>query len=171
MEIKYNKKFVSDDLKVNEPIFLSTKETHIKPIVSLKGLDDKKYYTLIMFDPDAVGGNHIHWIVTHIKGNDFNTGNHFFEYYGPHPPKNSGKHRYIFSLYESGKDIMKDVDLDPTERQIELEHVLHELNITGKPIYTKHFISENQEIGGKRKRNYTKKRKNKRKRSCKRRKY
>jgi large subunit ribosomal protein L35 len=164
MEIKYSNKIVL------EPIFLTTAETQIKPVVSLKGLDDNKYYTLIMSDPDAVGGNRIHWIVTHIKGNHFNKGNHFFEYYGPHPPKNSGKHRYIFSLYESGKDNMKDVDLDPTERQIELEHVLQELNITGNPIYTTHFISENQD-GGKRKRNYTKKRKNKRKRSYKRRKY
>lgn len=164
MEIKY------DNNTVSEPIFLKPTETQLKPAVSLKGLDDKKYYTLIMSDPDAFGGNHVHWIVTHIKGNNFNTGNHFFEYYGPHPPKNSGTHRYIFSLYESGKDIVKGVDLDPNKRQIELEQVLSKLNITGKPIYTTQFISENQE-GGKRKRNYTKKRKNKRKRSCKRRKY
>ena len=35
MEIKYNKRFVSDDPKVSEPIFLTTIETQIKPVVSL----------------------------------------------------------------------------------------------------------------------------------------
>jgi phosphatidylethanolamine-binding protein (PEBP) family uncharacterized protein len=156
MEIKYNNKIVTDDPKVNEPIFLTTKETQIKPVISLKGLDDNKYYTLIMYDPNAVGGNYVHWIVINIKGNDFNTGNHFFEYYGPHPPKNSGKHNYIFSLYMSEKDIMKDLDLDPNKRQMELKYLLNKLNITGKPIYTKQFISEYQD-GGKCKRKYTKK--------------
>ena len=70
MEIKYNNKIVTDDPKVNEPIFLTTKETQIKPVISLKGLDDNKYYTLIMYDPNAVGGNYVHWIVINIKGND-----------------------------------------------------------------------------------------------------
>ncbi len=159
MEIRYNNKNV-------EGKYLTTKETQIRPIVSLSGLDNNKSYDLIMYDPKAVGGNHIHWIFRNIKGNNFESGNDFFTYNGPHPPENSGIHDYIFSLYESGKDVIP--TLNPNHRQVELKDVLQNLEITGDPIYTKQFTSEYQK-GGKHKRKYTKKRKSRGRRSYKRR--
>jgi len=146
--------------------FLEIQLTQDKPFVSLSGLDSNKKYALIMSDPDAVGGNHIHWIVTNIKGNNFDEGNEILEYYGPHPPIGSGLHNYIFLLYESDYD--KKERMDPTKRQIELEDILNKLNIKGEPIYKTKFISKNPN-GGKKKRK-TKRRKNFRKKT-KRRKY
>ena len=162
MEISYNNKNVEGN-------YLTPKETQIRPIVSLSGLDNDKSYDLIMYDPNAVGGNRIHWILRNIKGNNIQSGNDFFTYYGPHPPANSGIHNYIFSLYESGKSSSYST-LDPNYRQIELEDVLRDLKITGEPLYTKQFISEYQD-GCKRKRKYTKKRKSYKRKSYKRKSY
>lgn len=158
MDIKYNNTYISGQ-------FLTPQETKNKPLVSLEGLDTNKYYTLIMYDPNAVGGNHIHWIVTNIFGNKFETGNEILEYYGPHPPEGSNIHNYIFSLYESNKNVTN--KMDPTKRQIELITILNMLNISGEPIYKKYFTSEYS--GGKRKRRITKRRKNRKNKKTKRR--
>lgn len=160
MEIKYDDNIVSGQ-------FLETQKTQKKPYVSLSGLDNNKKYALIMTDPDAVGGNHIHWIVTNINGNNFDEGDEILQHYGPHPPPGSGLHNYNFLLYESDYD--KKERMDPTKRQIELEDILNKLNIKGEPIYKTKFISKNPN-GGKRKRK-TKRRKNKKQKKTKRRKY
>lgn len=144
--------------------FLSTQLTQNKPFVSLSGLDSDKKYTLIMTDPNAVNGNHIHWIVTNIKGNNFNNGDEILVYYGPHPPQGSGLHNYIFLLYESNYD--NNEKMNPNERQIDLDTILNKLDITGEPIYTSKFTSKYQN-GGKRKRK-TKKGKNKKHKKTKR---
>ena len=73
MEIIYNDKNISGQ-------FLTTEETSSVPVVSLTGLDNNKKYILIMNDPNAVGGNRIHWLVTDIYGNHFNSGNHLLFY-------------------------------------------------------------------------------------------
>jgi hypothetical protein len=61
------------------------------------------WYTLILFDPDAVGGNKIHAMVVNISC-DRSTckGDTVVGYEGPHPPEGSGIHRYIFWLLEQG---------------------------------------------------------------------
>jgi len=147
--------------------FLKTEETQNKPIVILKGLDTNKNYALIMIDPDAVGGNHIHWLVTNIKGNIFETGDEILEYFGPHPPANSGIHNYIFLLYESNYD-MKD-KMNSNNRQIELNDILNKLDVKGEPIYTTKFTSKHQNGGKhKRKRKTIKKTKNKKQKKTKR---
>ena len=136
MEIRYGNIKVSDQ-------YLSPEVTQIKPIVSLTGLDTNKTYTLIMSDPNAVGGNKIHWLVININGtsniNNIETGKAILEYYGPRPPPESGEHNYIFSLYESNKNNK----INQIERQIELAELLKELDITGNPIYTKKITSHN----------------------------
>jgi phosphatidylethanolamine-binding protein (PEBP) family uncharacterized protein len=71
MEIYYNRKRVKGQ-------YLTTEETQNVPLVSLKGLDTNKKYILIMNDPDALGGNRIHWLVSKINGNHFNSGNHCY---------------------------------------------------------------------------------------------
>ena len=150
MEILYNNTNVSNQ-------FLTPQETQNKPIVTLKGLDYNKIYTLIMYDPNAVGGNYIHWIVTNIYENNFELGNEILQYYGPHPPKGSGIHNYIFSLYETNNNTTKNII--PNKRQIELNKILNELDITGVPIYKTKFKVKNIE-GGKRKRRVTRKQQN-----------
>lgn len=133
MEIIYN------NIKVSGQ-FIKPQLVQNKPFVSLKGLDNNKKYSLIMYDPDAVGGNHIHWIVINIKGNNFNNSYETLVYSRPHPPRGSGFHNYIFSLYESNYDSNK--KMNPNVRQINLNIILNKLNIESNPIYTTKFISK-----------------------------
>lgn len=134
MEIIYNNKNIYGQ-------FLTTEETKDAPFVSLKGLN--KRYTLIMYDPNAVRGNCIHWIVTDIYGNNFKSGRDLLLYKGPAPPKCSGIHNYIFALYETNNIIT--IEFDDNNRTIELNELLNKLSIRSEPIYTKKFISENNE--------------------------
>lgn len=69
-----------------------------KPKIMIKG---EGYFTLIMRDPDAPGGNYLHWFVCNIKNNDLVTGTEVFSYYGPNPPRSHKHiHHYIFDLYK-----------------------------------------------------------------------
>ena len=77
---------------------------------------EKNQFTLIMYDPDAPSGTHIHWVVVNISGIGWNLdrrGTTVCDYKGPSPPP--GKpHRYIFLLYQQtqqteGGEIPKDV--------------------------------------------------------------
>ena len=92
----------------------------------------------------------------YIPGNNFREGINFFEYKQPTPPKGSGIHNYIFSLYESSPNKQIDKTLNDNNRTIELEYLLVKLNITGEPIYTKKFISEYREGGTNRRKLRTK---------------
>ena len=47
----------------------------------------------------------MHWLVTNISENNINNGNTLLSYKGPAPPKNTGKHKYIFELYEQNQII------------------------------------------------------------------
>ena len=155
MEIIYNNK----PIKNNQ--FLKVNETQIKPEIKLN-VDREKTYTLIMYDPDAVMGTYIHWIVSNIKDNDIKKGTNILIYKGPAPPVKTGKHRYIFELYHqlsSESDSIK-------ERNISIENLKKILNLD-KPIYKIQFISQNDN-GGRRK---TKRAKNVRRKSRRRSKY
>lgn len=136
MEIIYNRKPISGH-------FLTTEETALVPVVSLKGLDSNKKYILIMNDPNAVGGNRIHWIVSDINGNYFSSGKNLLFYRGPAPPKNSGIHNYIFSLYEMTHDVH--LLFGETNRKINMDDLLAKFDIKDKPIYTNRFISQNSQ--------------------------
>lgn len=89
MEVFYNNK------KINNDDFVKVSETQVEPRVKLN-VDISKTYLLIMYDPDAVVGNHIHWIIYNITNNNINTGSNMIPYKGPAPPPKTGKHRYIF---------------------------------------------------------------------------
>jgi len=93
MEIFYN----GNMLKNNQ--FLSVFETQLEPEIKLDTIPNK-LYTLLLYDPDAVGGTYIHWLKTNITNNDIKTGNIIIPYKGPAPPPKTGKHRYIFNLYQ-----------------------------------------------------------------------
>lgn len=68
--------------------------------------DPNKFYTLVMFDPDAPSradpsyADVKHWLVGNIKGGDLSSGDVIAEYFGSGPPKDTGLHRYIFLAYE-----------------------------------------------------------------------
>ena len=115
-----------------------------------------------MYDPNAISGTYLHWLVTNIKGNDFDSGEERLTYYGPHPPKNSGVHNYIFSLFLGGTQFKGTPFKE--NRTMSLDELFHKLNITNiVPIYTNKFQS--QYIEGGRRTKTVKKIKMKRKRS------
>lgn len=66
----------------------------------------EKFYTLIMFDPDAPSRESpkakewLHWLVGNIPGGEVAKGQEICQYVGSAPPQKSGLHRYIFLLYE-----------------------------------------------------------------------
>ncbi|KAI9497210.1 phosphatidylethanolamine-binding protein, partial [Zychaea mexicana] len=55
------------------------------------------HYTLVLVSNLPSSYPAQHWIVANIEGNSINN---YTPYHGPTPPLNSGKHRYVFALYE-----------------------------------------------------------------------
>jgi hypothetical protein len=137
LEIYYNNK------KVENNEFLKPSKTQTKPEIKFNRKYNK-YYTLILYDPDAVGGTHIHWLVINISHLNINNGKTILPYKGPAPPPNSGKHRYIFELYEHS-DL---INIEPMEnRIISISSLRNLLGLTNYMFEIK-FISQN-ESGGK----------------------
>jgi len=138
MKIFYNGKII----KNNE--FIKVTETKTEPLVNLN-LDPNYYYTLIMYDPDAVGGTYIHWLKINITNNDINTGNIIISYKGPSPPPKTGIHHYIFELYKQDRENNSE---KITERLILIAELKKNLKINTL-IDKIQFISENKSGGKK----------------------
>jgi phosphatidylethanolamine-binding protein (PEBP) family uncharacterized protein len=155
MKIFYN------DKKISNGEFLKVKDVQVEPSIQLN-VNPNKIYTLILHDPDAVGGDKIHWFKVNIKNNDINSGTDILPYVGPAPPPNSGMHHYIFELYE--KEIENIPNLNDEDRR-ELTKLKKVFDIN-EPIGKFEFTSKN-ESGGKRRK--TRKRKTKRTRKTRRR--
>jgi phosphatidylethanolamine-binding protein (PEBP) family uncharacterized protein len=148
----YNKKIKNND-------FIRPINSQIKPKVKYN-FNMNKLYTLIMYDPDAINGTFIHWLVVNIK-DDTNNGKIILSYKGPSPPPKTGEHRYIFELYEQDKRINTETNLHDIERSISISNIKNKLDISNY-ISKIQFISKN-ESGGKNnssKRKYTKYKKN-----------
>ena len=143
MDIKYNNRLVYNN-------FFTPEQTQDIPFVSFKGLATNKLYTLIMTDPNAVGGNYIHWLIVNIDDSNLNNGKPLLQYKGPAPPQGSGMHNYIFLLYEQPETILLDT-MTENERQIDLNNLLEKLGLNQvNPIYTVKFESYNSiKKGGK----------------------
>ena len=107
-------KLFSPDFKHKHPIpsRFTCEGEDVSPALSWKGApDNAKSFALTVIDPDAPGGEFIHWLVYDIpkKVNEMPWGvippgakeveNDFGKtrYGGPCPP--SGEHRYVFTLY------------------------------------------------------------------------
>jgi phosphatidylethanolamine-binding protein (PEBP) family uncharacterized protein len=141
--------------KSNNPIngqMMSKESTQVQPKVSYSSMPNK-LYALIMHDPYAVtdSGNYLHWVVTNISGSNIESGTTLLPYYGPHPPSNSGTHKYIFLLIEQPGKI--DVSLKNSrgneERTLSMKQLYERLTITKpKKIASKYFQVKSQ-IGGK----------------------
>lgn len=125
-------------------LFLSIEESSVEPIINLNS-ESKYFYTLLMFDPDAVGGNKIHWLIVNITKNDILIGNTIVNYKGPKPPKDSGKHHYVLSLFRQHKIIdPKNIVLD--SRFIKLDKLFKMLKINNNYFTLeniKYFVSKN----------------------------
>ena len=153
MEVFYNNKLVNN----NE--FLKPSETQVEPKLKYD-FNSNNLYTLIMYDPDAVNGNHVHWLVTNIN-NNIKNGKILLPYQGPAPPAKTGKHRYMFELYKQSEML----NVEPLgERSISINSLRNKLNLS-RYISKIQFISQN-ESGGKHKK--TKKRKSNNKKTKKR---
>jgi phosphatidylethanolamine-binding protein (PEBP) family uncharacterized protein len=73
------------------------KATSVQPDIKL---NQYRYSTLIMYDPDAIVPPYLHFLVINIKNGDINSGDVIVPYAGPTPPPGTGVHRYIFEQLE-----------------------------------------------------------------------
>ncbi len=137
MEIYYSKKKL-----YKNNIFLTLIETKDKPKIFLKNVPKNKIYSLIMFDPDAIGGNKIHWLIINIINQNILNGDEIINYKGPAPPKGTGTHRYVFCLFEQ-KKIIPNQNVLFDSRFIELRSLFKKIVPSMNFIDVKYFISEN----------------------------
>lgn len=146
MNVFYNNK------EITNGEFITPKRSKTKPRVEYQS-SPESLYTLILHDPDAPAGNHLHWVTINIPGNNIDSGNKLLEYSGPVPPKGSGIHRYIFLLLQQ-----KERNYPRTlERIMSMEDLYDKINIRGLQVVSKaYFTSSNQLTGKKRKRVGTK---------------
>jgi len=126
--------------------FFTPTETKTKPFVSFTGLLKNKLYTLLMHDPNAVGGNVNHWIVVNIKNGDINSGQTIVTYKGPSPPPNTGVHHYIFDLYIQKSELYVSEKINHTSALDDVYRVLELTNQT--PVVEKYFTSQYVKING-----------------------
>jgi len=145
--------------------YLSPKEAESIPKVIIQSVssatDNKKFYTLIMYDPDA---NYLHWLVINIPGSQISQGRVIVPYKGPSPPPPATfLHHYEFILYEQQNEI-KELE-KVNERKINFETLLSQLNLE-KSKERERFTFISHFVGGKKRTNKMQ-RKTKRKRKCK----
>ena len=135
MEISYDNIFIS---KENVP-FIPVIKTQKQPNVVITQ-QQTQYSTLFMYDPNAVVGIMVHWLILNIpKGNLITRGEIKKKYYPPSPPKGSGKHKYMFKLYTH------ELPLNiPSDSVNNYETVLKVLTSNGvNEVNTLSFTSEN----------------------------
>jgi len=102
------------DLKVNLGNELTPTQVKNPPNFSWEGADPKKFYVLCMTDPDVPSRKEPkyrewhHYLVANIPGSDIAKGEVLSEYVGSGPPKDSGKHRYVFLIYEQPEKLTFD---------------------------------------------------------------
>lgn len=152
MKIFYN------DKKISDGEFLNVKDVQVEPEIELR-TNPNKIYTLILHDPNAVGGDKIHWLRANITNNDINSGTDILPYVGPAPPPNSGMHHYIFELYEKKIENIPNLNNDRRE----LTEFKKEFDIN-ESIDKIEFISKNENGGKRRQTRKRKRRINNRKR-------
>lgn len=90
------------------------KDQNINPPLNIVGPPvDAKSFALIMHDPDAIGGDFVHWTMWNLDRSteaieeghppvnaiEGANGTDKSGYIGPCPPTGSGTHHYIFELY------------------------------------------------------------------------
>jgi hypothetical protein len=83
----------------NDSKFIPVDKTQIQPMVVISQ-QYNKFSSLFMYDPNAVNGIFVHWLVINIPKDSFiKSGEIKKQYYPPSPPAESGNHQYMFQLY------------------------------------------------------------------------
>lgn len=143
MEISYNNK----PIQYNQ--FLTPSETSYEPSLKITDLG-YNFYTIIMYDPDAVKGTYWHWILANIDNiENIDTKTALLSYMGPNPP-DAKKHRYIFELYGINE---KNPTISFDSRVVSLEEGKKILDLKNNPIISTQFLSEREKrIGGNKRR-------------------
>ena len=108
--MEWNSKNLSNSLNTNfkngNNVLLNS--VQVKPKFSLKNLDNQKFYTLAIIDPDAPIGYWIHYFQYNIQGNNLNSGTILYDYFPPSPPQGTGVHRYFCLVYQQSGEIKGD---------------------------------------------------------------
>jgi len=125
----------------------SCKGQNVNPPLTFFNVPPKSQsLALIMHDPDAGGGDFLHWIIWDIPPatesiavNDVpigaiqgRNGSGENKYTGPCPPKGTGSHRYIFELY--ALDNSSNLPSGSARAQLETaikDHILDKATLTG----------------------------------------
>lgn len=98
-------KYTSSPVKCGKEYRLSN-SFDTRPRVPISGDNPKRYHTLVMLDPDAPSRKNpkfrswLHWLVINIRNGDFRNGTEVMPYRPPTPPAGSGKHRYVFLVFQ-----------------------------------------------------------------------
>lgn len=150
MEIKYNNKLIKNDE------FLTPLQAKNMPNIKIENLGFT-YYTLIMYDPDAIHGNHWHWIVMNAKSGNVKKQDSLIDYNGPNPP-DAKIHRYIFELYGSNQKYIYPKQNTFSNREISLIKGKELLNLKRNPLISFKFLSKRQTGGKTKKRRINKNR-------------
>ena len=131
--------------------FLTPLQTRDIPIITYNG-NFNKLYTIIMYDPNAVNGNYIHFVNINIPNGNITNGQILLSYKGPNPPPKTKIHKYIFLLFEQKERITYQKIND---RTMSLENLTSLLKLY-KPNAQQFFTSKN-DSGGKKTRSKNKK--------------
>jgi len=152
MKVSYN------NIQVKDGNYITPIDASLQPAVDYTmDLEENKVYTLIMHDPDAPAGNHLHWILVNISLSDeTNLGETLLEYKGPSPPKGSGTHRYIFLLLEQERkhEDIKSIPINDSNRVMPMDDVFAMLHVKPPAISRSrvYFTSSNDTKGGSKRR-------------------
>jgi len=130
MEIYYDAKRL-----YKNNLYLNKQDTIHQPIIKLN-IKNNCLYTLLMYDPDVIGGNKIYWFIININNNF--KGNIILKYKTPKPPKHTDNHHYIFCLFQQSEYIEK---IYCKTRFITIQELLRKLNIKMKLVDFKFFLS------------------------------
>lgn len=129
------------------PVQYTCKGQNVNPPLNIMGVPaEVESLALIVHDPDAVGGDFVHWIVWDIPtSTEAITANSVPAgaiqglnssgkngYMGPCPPAGTGTHRYMFELYGLDKTLGLPGDTDRDELKKAMEgHIRAQHNLTG----------------------------------------
>ncbi len=102
-----NLKLQFKDINVSNGQFMYLSEVQDSPRFGFT-LQENKYYTFIIVDPDAPVGFHIHQCIYNISLNE--KGTMYYVYSPPSPPvktgpNKDGRHRYFCIVYEQDRKI------------------------------------------------------------------
>ena len=97
---------VYPSFNVNNTTTNRNSTSHV-PTVSLQNLN---LSTFLMYDPDAVVPEWLHYLVINIPNGDISKGEVIISYEGPSPPPNTGIHRYIFEQLEQLEPLSLTID-------------------------------------------------------------